>query len=58
MDDRRPLPHHCESLKPHTVDNACETLKLADLSVMLKENFIFHRKPCGKFCTFDKPHLP
>jgi len=43
MDKRRPLSQHCESLKSHTVDRACETLKLADLSIMLEENFKFHR---------------
>jgi len=53
LEERRPQPHHCENLKPHTVDRACETLKLADLSVMLEENFKFHRQTCGKFCTFD-----
>jgi len=25
LEERRPQPHHCESLKPHTVDRARET---------------------------------
>lgn len=58
LDERRPHPHHCESLKSHIVNRACETFQVADLSVTLEENFKFHRQPCGKFCTSDKPGLP